>query len=159
SKLVSMSDAYNLWKPEYLLEIGEVDEQHKHFFSLCARLAQMADCQAGKSPNTQDMIRAVTGLRSYAFFHFHTEETYLAKHAYPKLFVHLKEHDAYLDKIREIVDELMRVCQGEGCRESALLELATVISDWAANWWENHILTHDKGYALYIKGAKGRTKS
>lgn len=38
-----MQKSVNLWRPDYVLHIEEIDRQHKRFFEICAELGLLCD--------------------------------------------------------------------------------------------------------------------
>lgn len=152
-----MAATHTLWKQEYLLDIDLIDEQHRTFFDICARIAQLCDATRPDAVRIRDVIHAIYDLRCYAFKHFHTEETLLAKHAYPGLFKHFLAHDAYLDSIRVFTADLEEFAsKGEESAGGDFLALAQRINDYALDWWEKHIMQVDQQYAAFIRKQKGK---
>ena len=80
------------------MEIDVIDKQHRKFFKICEDIALL--CAKGGDLAVRDLILRIFELRSYAFFHFHTEEDLMVKYGYPQIFRHLEEHDSYLDQLR-----------------------------------------------------------
>lgn len=145
----------NLWKPDYVLDIATIDEQHKHFFELCAKLTYVSETCKEKCIEKAALIRSIYDLRLYAFYHFNTEETLMVKYGYQNCLHHFREHDNYLGQIRAFVDELARLSKSSSQAENTKLgELASRLSDWASVWWAEHILEHDQLYARFIKSKK-----
>jgi hemerythrin len=143
-----------LWRSEYLVEVDVIDTQHRKFFKICEHIALL--CTKGEDLAVRDLILRIFELRSYAFFHFHTEEDLMVKYGYPEIFRHLEEHDAYLDQLRSFGRELAGVCKGKAeCDEGdELRTLALKINDHATTWYANHIMGYDKYAMDFIKKKK-----
>ncbi len=60
---------YNLWKPEYAVDISEIDTQHKKFFSYCASLIQLADETPATRHTNGDLVHLFF---NYVHTHFAT---------------------------------------------------------------------------------------
>ncbi|MDP3525175.1 MAG: hypothetical protein Q8S27_11390, partial [Hoeflea sp.] len=75
-----MDASSNLWKPEYLLAIDVIDEQHKGFFEICMRSAMLCEAARTRPIQLEDIIQLIYNMRAYAFRHFFTEETLLLKY-------------------------------------------------------------------------------
>jgi len=102
-----MEGKKTLWKPAYLLEIDEIDDQHKRFFELCMEQSQLCErARKGEAITIRHIIRAMFALRNYAFYHFHTEEALLVKYRFPDVYGHIRLHDTFLRKLMEFSDEL-----------------------------------------------------
>lgn len=150
-----MSSCQNLWKPEYLLEIDVIDEQHKGFLEICVEAAHLCE-RAHKTPlKATGIIRTLYRMRCYAFKHFHTEESLLLKHNYPKLFEHFSYHDEFLRALQGYTSEIHDFLSKGDKGEEGLLTVANRINDYVGNWWGEHILNHDKQYVEFIKDRRG----
>lgn len=168
-----MARSLESWKEEYRLDLGVVDNQHQQFFTLCAQLGVLADRlagldRAGRMARVPELVEAAHGLRSFAMFHFHTEEDLLARSRYEGLFEHMTAHDMYLDKLRTLMKRLEELA-GRADRDGAgepppdrppdrphddPAALAREAAEWSAHWWERHILRHDLRYAAHVRRAE-----
>jgi len=150
-----MQSGTSLWKAEYLLDIDLIDEQHKKFFDICSRVAQLCDTAHRGQVSMGDIIRAIYELRGYAFKHFHSEESLLVKYRYPDMVRHFGEHDQYLDGLRGLTTKLEGFAAQSGKAASTdFLALAGQINGYALNWWEKHIMQSDQRYAAFIRQKK-----
>lgn len=148
-----MKHASTQWRDKYKLGIDEIDAQHKHFFALAHSIAESAQsrCNVGKA------VRAVVAMRSYAFKHFHTEETLLAQAGYPRLYAHTRLHDAYLRDLMVFTEELAVYAQEPDMEaDEAFLDLVARIADYTAKWWAEHIQNKDSDYARHIREMNAR---
>lgn len=154
-----MNTPVNLWKPDYLLDIEHIDAQHKVFFDICLNITQASEARGSKTVRMHDVIQMIYTLRSYAFHHFHAEETLLLKHRYPQLYPHMNLHDIFLQKLQSFTKQLHALMGNSDSEDAskAFLELAVNISEFTANWWGEHILTPDKAYAAHILALKGQS--
>ncbi|BBD07406.1 bacteriohemerythrin [Desulfovibrio ferrophilus] len=153
-----MEGKQTLWKQKYLLEIDEIDEQHKGFFDLCMKQALLCDrARKGEAISVRNIIKAIFALRNYAFYHFHTEEGLIVKYRYPGVYGHLRKHDLFLQKLMEFSEELEGYIAHQDTEASeSFLDLADRISAYATTWWGEHIVEVDKQYAQHIRSCKGR---
>jgi hemerythrin len=148
-----MTATYSRWDDKYLLHIDTIDDQHKYFFSICARIAVLCDPARSGDIKIRELIHAICELRCYAFKHFHTEETMLVQNAYPDLLRHSMFHDDYLEKLRTFMPELRKCTASSPAHACAdFLELANIINEFSVGWWEAHIMDVDKQYAAFPKG-------
>lgn len=144
---------YNLWKPGYVLEVEEIDSQHRVFFAYCANLLQLADESASKEHTNKELLSLFFKLRSYAFHHFMDEEAIMIRHNYPLMREHVRAHNRYfMDFFRAVEDEhniydLDPAARMDGKSRS----IAVFLSDFAAGWLEEHIYDMDKRLARHIQ--------
>ncbi len=147
----------NLWKPEYMLDIDDIDEQHQGFFDICMRSAMLIEAARTKPVQLHDVIHLIYSMRAYAFRHFFTEETLLLKYGYPKIYGHMSLHDIFLRTLQEFTVELhAQLDKVQSAGPEAFLASATRINDYLTNWWGEHILNVDQEYARFIHAHKGR---
>jgi len=152
-----MAAPVNLWKPEFMLDIDVIDEQHKGFFDLCLNSAMLCEAARSKPVQLSDAVHLIYGMRAYAFKHFYTEETLLLKYKYPKFYGHICQHDIFLRTLQEVIAELnMHLTKVESAGQDAFLACASHINGYLTNWWGEHILSVDQEYAHYIREHKGR---
>ena len=146
-------DTPTLWRDEYKLGIDDIDEQHKSFFALVHSLAESARGVV----NVGKAVRAVVAMRSYAFKHFHTEETLMAKVGYPRLYAHTRLHDAYLRDLMVFTEELaVYAKEPDMDADEAFLDLMKRIAAYSAQWWAEHIQRKDTRFAKHIRETKDR---
>lgn len=152
-----MNEKVNLWKPEYMLDIDVIDEQHKGFFDLCLKSAMLCESARNKPVELSDVIHLIYGMRAYAFRHFFTEETLLLKYAYPKIYGHMSQHDIFLRTLQEFTAELhAELAKAEKTGPKSFLACANRINSYLTNWWGEHILNTDQDYARFMREQKGR---
>ena len=127
------------WSDDYSLGIQAIDEQQKGFFEASQRLYDaILNCTG------EHMVEeSVALLRDYASRHFQTEESYMAKHAYPYLEHHKKLHAEFLEVLDGLVDELALFGPSQHLADRAL--------EISQEWLINHIIEEDTLYAQYIK--------
>lgn len=153
-----MDAPINLWKPEYKLDIDVIDEQHKGFFDLCLNSAMLCEAARKRPIQLSDVIHLIYNMRTYAFKHFHTEETLLLKYGYPKIYGHISQHDIFLRSLQEFTAELhVELNQSDKTGPGGFLVSAKRINDYLTNWWAEHILTADQEYAQFMREHKGRS--
>jgi len=151
-----MDGPVNLWKPEYMLDIDVIDEQHKGFFDLCLKAAMLCESARKKPIELHNVIHLIYGMRAYAFKHFHTEETLLLKYGYPKIYGHMSLHDIFLRTLQEFTAELhVELAKTEKAGQDGFLACASHINDYLTNWWGEHILNTDQDYARFLREQRG----
>ena len=127
------------WSDDYSLGIQAIDAQHKGFFAAAHRLYDaILNCEG-------EMLveESVEFLRDYANRHFQTEESFMAKHAYPHLDQHKKLHTEFLEVLDGLVDDLELFGPSQHLADRAL--------EISQDWLINHIIEEDTQYAQYIQ--------
>jgi len=153
-----MAAPVNLWKPEYLLDVDVIDEQHKGFFNLCLNSATLCESARNKPIKLADVIHLIYDMRAYAFKHFHTEETLLLKYGYPRIYGHMSQHDLFLRSLQQFTAELhVELAKADKAGQEGFLACATHINEYLATWWGEHILTADQDYAQFLRERKGKS--
>ncbi len=142
----------NLWKQEYLLDLDSIDDQHKKFFEMTAGIVQLAEGIENDRAIGQ-IIKAIGGLRAYAFLHFKTEEELLLKYAFPGYLHHTTFHNFYLENMINFETEFKELIKRKNDGDDinvAMVEYLTQMADYVAGWWAEHIVKQDTIYAKYI---------
>ena len=109
------------WSDKYLLEIDEIDAQHKKFFDATHRLYD--DIVNARGEHAVE--EALTFLRSYATEHFQAEEAFIEK----------------LDELADEFDIYKAPTQG----------MADQILELTQDWLLYHIIDEDTLYAEHAK--------
>ncbi len=127
------------WSDDYLIDIDEIDKQHKEFFARVHRLYEdVLVCEGEKA-----VQEALNFLKNYANTHFQAEETFMREYKYPGVDEHSKLHTEFLEEYSKLSDEFSELGSNQ--------DLADKITDMAQNWLIDHIAEADTDYAKYIK--------
>jgi len=142
----------NLWKPEYLLEISNMDRQHKHLFHILdviRKLTLLADRIIIKNSH---VVKITNELQGYAKKHFRDEEMMLGMYGYLGVNEQKSEHKMYQDFVQDFM--FNKICiqtlNPEGCVSEETFSMLTKLERFIASWWDDHILKKDKMYVDYI---------
>lgn len=122
------------WKEEYAIGIEKIDEQHKKIFEIAGRAYSLLknDFYLDK----YDKIVEILGeLRDYTIFHFESEEKYMLEIGYKRFFSQKVEHDAFVEKIKNV--DLDKIDENQDAYIMEIIELIT-------GWLTEHILIKDK---------------
>jgi hemerythrin len=147
---------YNLWKPEYAVDVEEIDIQHKKFFEYCTCLIQLADGGSDIRNTNADLIHLALKLRAYAFQHFLEEEGLMLKYKYPQIVEHIREHNKYCIQIFSHIESdynffdlnISQQMDDESKR------IARFLSDFSVGWLGQHIYSKDKTLGEYINSKR-----
>jgi len=127
------------WSDDYLIGIGEIDEQHKGFFEAAHRLYdRILNCEGEKV--VED---SVVFLKDYANKHFRTEEALMEKHEFPRLEQHKKLHTQFFEVLDMLVDDLDVFGPSQHLADRAL--------EVSQDWLIHHIAEEDAQYATHLK--------
>ncbi|MDD5251577.1 MAG: bacteriohemerythrin [Patescibacteria group bacterium] len=119
------------WTQEMSVNVKEIDVQHQVFVGIINELLGIYDQVARRA--VLDAVLAK--LRSYAEFHFKTEEKYFILFDYEEKIEHTLEHRAMLAKIETY---LQRFETGEDVTDDAFR--------FVVDWLSVHLMEHDKKY-------------
>ncbi len=131
-----MQDIFMKWQPGFNLGIEEIDEQHKKIVELI-NLLNVAVLNQNADLKIRGMLDEMT---DYADYHFKTEEKYFRKFHYPLLDDHIKEHEAFIEKVKEFI-----------AKYEAGLSITFRLMNYLRKWLTNHILDSDREYVDIIK--------
>jgi hemerythrin len=126
------------WKPEYSVQIPEIDTQHQRLFVLAGELHAAMAQGKGKAVLEQSLSQLV----DYTKSHFAAEEKLMGRYAFPKAVEHKAEHDKLAG---QVLDLQKRFRTGE-----ATLSLSLMM--FLKNWLEHHIAGSDQQYSAFIRG-------
>lgn len=133
------------WTLEYSVHLEEIDDQHKRFFALIDALSTLLET---KTIELDPLLIVLTHLCDYAFYHFATEEGYFRIFRYEHADDHIRQHDAFREKARELLE------QARNAKPELLRALAEKAADFARTWLQDHILIEDKKFMPLFR-AKG----
>lgn len=125
------------WKEIYSVNVKQIDEQHQKIFDLMNRLKFLEE----KDKNKEEVLTVLKEIEDYSIYHFETEEDYFDKTKYPEKDFHLKQHEAYKQKI-----EKMKKQAGRNTDKEIIEEMFQFLQ----NWWINHILKVDMEYSDFL---------
>ena len=120
------------WKPEYSVQIPEIDAQHKRLFALAAELHAALTQSKGHSVLEQSLASLV----DYTQEHFAAEERLMGDYAYPEVVGHKAEHEKLTAQVLELQ---RRFRSGE-------TKLSLNLMIFVKNWLENHIAGSDQKF-------------
>lgn len=125
------------WKPEYSVQLPEIDAQHQQLFALAAELHAAMSLGQGKAAMEKSLARLV----DYTKTHFAAEEQLMRKYGFPESEVHGRQHQTFTAKVIEFQKGFLR--------QEAWLTVDLMI--FLQNWLSKHILGCDKKYAEHIR--------
>ncbi len=127
---------YISWKKEYSVGIKSIDNEHQKLLGLINRFLTASR----EHPSTFYEQEALEELIDYTRYHFKHEEELMAKHEFPDLEAHKKEHRKMVKRVNELVEEYN--LRGQ----EALEDTAAYLKHWLIN----HIQVVDQQYSDYM---------
>jgi hemerythrin len=91
------------WKDSFTVGNEELDAQHRRLLDLINEIGDLADAQNTVKSAT---FHALNGMVRYAENHFKTEEGYFEKYSYPEHRQHKEEHEAFVESVFSMAQEL-----------------------------------------------------
>ncbi|MPM35964.1 Bacteriohemerythrin [bioreactor metagenome] len=130
------------WKPEYNLNITEIDKQHKRLFELADQLYEIAKAKDGFD-YYDEINRIFQELSDYTVYHFGYEEKLLDEYGYDghESKIHKLEHGGFVNKMIQVGKQDI-----DKNERKILLDVIMFTVDWI----EKHILYTDKKYSAYL---------
>lgn len=128
---------------EYVMDIPEIDEQHKAFFDLLDRIGQAAPdlYKVLDDDEVDGVVDVLDELRNYAMLHFRTEEAYMKEVDFPDLSKQKKAHNRFITDLIRLEAELLN--------GSAMP--AITIRNFMHDWYRDHIMSMDKPFSSFYK--------
>ncbi len=124
------------WSDAYSVNIGLIDRQHKQLVELVNQMFA-----ALKSGHGKDVVgQILADLVDYTQKHFAEEERMMARHGYPGLEEHKREHAAL---VRQVGEYAARLEQGS-------VSVSSELFNFLKGWLINHIQSVDKQYGPFL---------
>lgn len=143
----TLPSAFLEWRDEWTLEVGFMDEDHRHLASLINRLARdfgphLQSGQLPPSPEAPSLADALDELYRAAREHFHREEDVMRNDGYPDFDDHKADHDLLLAELSVLTREL---------QETDTLHLDAEVLDNLKDWLLGHVLDYDRRLADFLQ--------
>lgn len=127
------------WDDKYLLNIPEIDAQHK---KLIAVSQDFYDVLTGDPEKYKlNMTKVLQALADYTVYHFSSEEAFLEKFGYPALSSHKVAHDNFISEINSQIKKLENASQDAGGR----------FYEYVVSWIFTHIAKADQIWANFVR--------
>ena len=144
-----MASKLNLagFKDDYLVNIPEIDEQHKTFFELLDKIGTVTPdmYKPLDDDEVDEIVDILDELRDYAMLHFRTEESYMREVDYPGLDAQKKAHNRFITDVIRLEADLM----------NGSVVPAIKIRNFMHDWYRDHIMDLDKPFSeFYNKNSK-----
>ena len=124
------------WKPEYSVNIAEIDQQHQKLVAMLNMLHEAMQKGEGRAV----LGRILTNLAVYTKTHFATEERLMKSHEYPDYAIHKEKHRKMTEVVHKHVEQF----------ESQELKNPIEVFQFLKDWLKKHIIQTDMGYSAYL---------
>lgn len=121
------------WRDGFMINISQVDREHKHLFELVKRL-DLATVQS-----------TVDELLDYVVTHFTNEQKLMEDSDYPAFASHLKLHEEFGAAVADFLGT------GDEWSEDRVQELRRFLNKWLIG----HIMTHDLRFGTWYREHHG----
>jgi len=126
-----------VWEEELSVGDVQIDDEHKHLFSLMDQLYE-----AMRSGLPRDEVgRLLDELVRQTEHHFAEEEAFMKKVGYAEFAEHKTEHERLLRDVYEVQSRF----------HSGAISITVSVSNYLAAWLKDHIKTHDQKLARAIQ--------
>ena len=116
-----------------------IDKQHKGLFKLSNEIYDLVEKGIDDHEHFRELFLA---LNDYGIEHFLYEEMYMQEQDYPDLKEHIKQHNEFSNKVRDL-------CVGID-KETHIRDIGEFVSTWLVE----HVLNEDMEYKEFIAKKK-----
>ena len=126
-----------LWDGSLSTGLEEIDTQHKELFRIINSFHdKIMDARAQFA-----LVEALDSLKSYAKYHFRTEEGYMRRYGYADYEAHKAEHEQFTAQLDSFLP--MHEQDADAAHEA--------LQCFMVNWLIKHIQFRDLRYVLFFK--------
>lgn len=143
-----------LWKKEYELNLKEIDAQHRKFFTMLEEAEHFKEKKELSGEDVFQIFRLIMGLRTYGYYHFHSEEKLMVEAGFPEFLDHMDRHDEFINSLNQFRRDFLVLFQAHKAGEENAEEIQGFfrkLFDYVLAWYQQHISTEDAKYAYFIK--------
>lgn len=121
-------------KEEYKIGVEIIDKQHEQLFNLADKAYLLLKDEFALDKYDK-IVHIIEELKEYTIFHFKSEEEYMERINYKRLFSQKVEHNEFIKKLDEL--DLRHIDENQDQSLSGVLKF---LNDWLTD----HILKNDK---------------
>ena len=127
----------SIWNENFVLNIPQIDEQHKKFFELFEKVSE-----GDEQKEPEELNKLLIELENYLEYHFKEEEQFMKDIGYNDYENHKKQHEFFLKRIEEMRQEY----------DYKNPWLFDKIRTFIKKWFVSHILHKDFEYKDIMSG-------
>ena len=121
-------------KEEFFTGIEEIDNQHKVLFEIADKIYYLLKDEFAIDKYDK-IVQLIEELKDYTSFHFATEEAYMEKIKYKRMFTQKIDHNNFVQKLEDV--DLREIDENQ---EETILQMLEFVNEWLIE----HILKKDK---------------
>jgi len=129
------------WNPAWETGVAGIDGQHRELLHRMAVLAEHI-AELSKRDVLAEVIETALYLQKYVDIHFKAEEDLMAKVGYPGLAQHREVHLEMRQQLTHLIDSVLKDYDNLGFS----------LLDFLSTWFLDHINTHDRQLAAFMRG-------
>lgn len=130
------------WTPRLSVGVEQIDNQHKEIFKRVGTLLESMK----KGQGRQEVGGFFEFVKRYVIEHFSAEERLMTKFNYPDRAGHLKQHQAFIDRVHVLEERLKK----EGPTGLLVIDLQNEVGSWLIN----HIEGTDMALGRFLQTKK-----
>lgn len=135
-----------LWRDKYKVGVPLIDEQHEELFNRVNNFIEVIRTGDSWESKIQSVNETLEFMKMYVVEHFHDEEEYQQKVAYPKAAEHKNVHNSMVNYVLDFSSEYEK----SGYNEKLIKQFAGKLLSWLIN----HVVTEDQNIANYVMKKK-----
>jgi len=128
------------WRSSFSCNIKEIDFQHSRLFEISSKLNILGPI-CNRIDFEDEILEVINELKEYTLYHFDYEEKLMEKFNYEEYNEHLREHEVFLAKVKEIEKDRSNFNRPEMVRS---------ITEFLIDWITAHILKTDMKYREFF---------
>jgi hemerythrin len=121
----------NSWANSYLLNIPDIDAQHKKFFEILGNASRYTDAD-----EYNELFLIIQELEKYLSEHFAFEEELMQKVGFKDIDNHIIQHQHFINKVKQLKLEF----------DYQNPQLYSKIIEFMKKWFVSHIIQSDTKY-------------
>jgi hemerythrin-like metal-binding protein len=118
------------WRKEFDTGIAAVDHEHRELVGLINELHEAVDADAPRARVAEFLGEVFAKISA----HFALEETIMRKHHYDQYMEHKTDHEALLDRLRDIMDDH---------EAGAYVDYQAALQSSVRDWFVDHFKSKD----------------
>ncbi len=124
------------WTESLSVKIESIDDQHKKLIDMINDFYE----NISKKNNDENILKLISGMKSYTVMHFNKEEFLMKQYNYPHLEEHKKEHGEFISKVNALEEKVKK----------GTIIVSFEITNFLKDWLKNHIQHTDKQYTEFF---------
>ena len=133
------------WSEDLSVNIPMFDEEHKILIEMLDKIGKAIELK----DNQKEIAGILDQLTKYAKLHFSHEEEIMLKYLYPDAAEHIRQHEAFIEKIYKITYNYNMLPESSHTKDDDY-HLYLEVYNFLAGWFHSHIKKIDKKYTEFL---------